>query len=292
MSVTGIWPWIAGALALVLLAAWALAGVRRREQDGLEEEAWDAPEAVPDPVAPLPAEPAPPPLDPTPVVPLPVPEPLPPAALASSPATSEPPAGVRDLVEPEPVAVPAGSSPASVAETIPEPFAVPSGRARLAFEFRPVRAGVNLVTATAEAEIIVSNTGDAPADAVRAEMRLISAHAGQDDEIAAIYAAPGGRPGVPPFALAPGETRQVRLTAALPREAIRVLTASDRPMFVPLAVVTVAGATRGGQTQAGQGFAIGIERPGSGKLAPFWLDAPSRMYNSVAALTQGAALEE
>jgi len=271
-----LWPWVAGGGLLVLLAAgWAMARLRREEAGDTPAVEMEAPLAIePEPEVPVSDVVA------VPVVPTSPSAPPPPLPKATSVAT--PPLSPLSLVA-------ASEAEHAPARRRPEPVAAPGARPRLTLDFRPIRAGVNLLSATAEAEVTVTNTGDAPADEVRAEMRLVSAHAGQDEEIAAIYVKPIARPAVPPFALAPGEAMQVRLTAALPRETIRVLTASDRPMFVPLAVVNVA--TQGGAVQAGQAFAIGIERPGSDKLAPFWLDGPSRMYNSVAARPHGEPLE-
>lgn len=263
MSSDALWPWIAAAgLAILLLGGWALASLRRRE-NGEPTELYDDPVYEPEP----------------------------------EPEHSALPEALAEAEPAHAAAIPAAASPLAVvtgertADAPPEPVAVRSGRARLAIEFRPLRAGVNLLSATAEGEVTVTNTGAAAAEDIRAEARLISAHAGQDEEIAALCQTPIARPGTPPFALAPGETRQVRLTSALAREAICVLTAADRPMFVPLVVVNVTATTGGLPIRSGQAFAVGVERPGSSKLAPFWLDGPSRMYNSVTAILQGSPLE-
>ena len=61
-----------------------------------------------------------------------------------------------------------------------------------------------------------------------------------------------------PFALAPGEERALSAIATLPRGEIAVLTAGDRPMFVPLAAVGVR--YRSGQVEGltAGAFALGI----------------------------------
>ncbi|MEH3036541.1 MAG: hypothetical protein PGN23_08655 [Sphingomonas adhaesiva] len=172
----------------------------------------------------------------------------------------------------------------------PPPAVAVEPRAWLAFELRPRRAGVNLLTATLDAQLTVRNEGDAVADDVRIEIRLLSARDGQDDELAAVFAEPGGRPAAAPFALAPGEERVVDVLATLSREAINVLSAGGRPMFVPVAAVSVryaSGAVRG---QTAGAFAIGVEREGAAKLLPFWLDGPGRMFDSVAARPHGATV--
>lgn len=163
-------------------------------------------------------------------------------------------------------------------------------RARLAFELRPIRAGLNMLSATVECEIVVTNAGDAPADTVRVGIRLLGAHAGQDVELDAIRRAPIGRPAAPPFALAPGETRRVRAVAVLPLAEIRSITAAGRPMFVPVVAVNLLyGSGDGGEGQTAHAFAVGVERVDSRKLAPFWLDVPPRTSDQVGARAHGAA---
>ncbi len=164
-------------------------------------------------------------------------------------------------------------------------------RARLTIELRPKRAGLNLLSATAECEIVVTNTGAAPASGIRAQATLITAHAGQDADLAAINAAPIVRPAVPPFALAPGESRSVRTVAATPREAIHSLMAGDRPMFVPIVAVNILYDSGDLPGQTAGAWAIGVERVDSAKLAPFWLDGPARMFDAIGARAHAAAVE-
>lgn len=201
-------------------------------------------------------------------------------------------------VLPEPIAAPIASTiktavvPAVAAPTAPKfleprakspPVAKAAPRARIACELRPLRAGLNLLSATVECELVVTNTGDAPAEAIRAGVSLLTAHAGQDTDLAAFNAAPVVRPVAAPFALAPGETRTLRTVVAVAREAIRTMTAANRPMFVPVVAANLRYVTTGDDAQTARAWSIGIERVDSPKLAPFWLDAPARMYSSVAA---------
>lgn len=181
---------------------------------------------------------------------------------------------------------------AARAEPVVEPAPIPAAaRARLAMTFRPIRAGLNLLSAISENEVVIANTGDAPAENIRVLTQLASAHTGQDDDLAGIYAAPIGRPSVPAFALAPGEERAIISIAALPRDAIRTLTAAGRPMFVPLVAVNILYTTGGIEGQLAQAFAVGVERVDSAKLAPFWLDVPPRTVDQVAARPHAAAVE-
>ena len=165
----------------------------------------------------------------------------------------------------------------------------PATRARLGLMLRPTRAGFNMLSATVEAELTVVNTGDAPATDIRIALALLSAHAEQGAEIADHHSRPIARPVVPAFALAPGETRVARVVVALPRDSIKPLTASSRPMFVPVVAANCRYTSEGKNGQAVQSFVVGIERDDAAKLAPFWLDQPAKMYDRVAARPNAVA---
>ncbi len=184
---------------------------------------------------------------------------------------------------------PAAAEPA--APRFLEPRAPTRARARLSIELRPLRAGLNLLSATAECQIVVTNTGTEPASGIRIHASLLTAHAGQDADLAAINAAPVTRPATAPFALAAGESRVVRTVSAIPRDAIHGMTAANRPMFVPIVAVNILYDSGDGPAQTARAWAIGVERVDSAKLAPFWLDAPARMYDNIAARPHAVAVD-
>lgn len=156
---------------------------------------------------------------------------------------------------------------------------------------QPRRAGLNLLSATVEAELVVRNEGPMPASAIRIGAALIGAATGPPGDVAPLFAQPVVRPITPPFALAPGEERRVRLVVARPRADIEPLQAGGRAMFVPVVAVNLlydAGGVDAGGVEAGgvegqtaQAFAVGVERVDSAKLAPLWLDQPPRMYDAI-----------
>ena len=177
--------------------------------------------------------------------------------------------------------------------TPPAPAAPAQPRAWIELELRARRAGVNLVTATADVEVLVRNRGAVEARNIRLDARLTSARADQDAELGQIFAQAGGRLAATPFALAPGDERVVRALVTLPRDNINVLTAADRPMFVPvvtLSVRYVPGEVAAGEGQTARAFALGIERAGAAKLGPFWLDGPARMFETVTARPHALAI--
>ncbi|WP_375395256.1 hypothetical protein [uncultured Sphingomonas sp.] len=183
------------------------------------------------------------------------------------------------------------AEPIAPVPVVAPPPPTPAGpRARIDMALRPLRAGLNMLSAVVEAEVVVTNVGDAPAAQIRIHATMLSAHAAQQTDLDATFAAPPtGRPASPPFALAPGEERRVRAVAALSREAVRSMEAGGRLMFVPLVAMDVryAADAVGTSGRTGQAFIVGIERVDSAKLAPFWLDGPLRMHDQVAARAQG-----
>lgn len=211
-------------------------------------------------------------------------------------AADEPVAAVAPAPIPKPQPVrprtPA-ASPATPAAPAPAPPSAPVGdRGRLSLSLHPRRAGLNLLSATVEAELVVRNDGSAPAQAIRIGAALIGATPGQGDEIAPVFDQPVVRPATPPFALGPGEERRIRLVVAQARADIVPLTAGGRTLFVPVVAVNAlydAGAGIAGQSA--RGFAVGVERVDSAKLAPFWLDQPARMHEQLAVRPYGAGVE-
>jgi hypothetical protein len=269
-------------VVIVLGALWALRRKPRgHRQDRAEIETVVEP--TPEPAA---HEPAAVPETAT------VPEP---AAVLEPAATTR---SVQPVAAPVAPAAPAAIPAAAVAapkflepraKTPPPP--PPAPRARVTCDLRPLRAGLNLLSATVECELVVTNAGNAPAEAIRTGVALLTAHAGQDTDLAQFNAAPIGRPATPPFALAPGETRTIRTVVAIAREAIQPMTAANRPMFVPVVATNILYGTSGDEAQTARAWVIGIERVDSAKLAPFWLDAPPRMYTTVAARPHAATFE-
>ncbi|MBB5716182.1 hypothetical protein FHS94_003042 [Sphingomonas aerophila] len=205
-----------------------------------------------------------------------------PALFAPEVAASAPP---EPPLQPKAAPVP---RPAPAPRPTP---AVAADGARLSLEFRPTRAGLNLLSATVMGEVTVRNTGTASAERVQVEGSLIGAHAEQDAELRTIYTGQLGRLATPPFTLAAGEERRVTVVAVLPLDAIRPVQAAGRPMFVPVVAITGAFIDQGRPRRAGRAFAVGIERVDSAKLAPIWLDGPPRMHDQVAARPHGDLFE-
>ncbi|WP_353461400.1 hypothetical protein [Sphingomonas faeni] len=264
--------WLSLAVVIVVLGGlWLLRRKPRgRRQDRKEVETVVQP--TPEPFAPEPVAAPEPAVGPASSI-EPIAAPVVPATSAAIPVTA---AAAPKFLEPR-------------AKTPPPPPAVP--RARVTCDLRPLRAGLNLLSATVECELVVTNTGTAPAEAIRTGVALLTAHVGQDTDLAQFNAAPIGRPATPPFALAPGESRTIRTVVAIAREAIQIMTAANRPMFVPVVATNILYVTAGEGAQTARAWVVGIERVDSAKLAPFWLDAPAKMFTTVAARPHAATFE-
>ncbi|MDQ2893436.1 MAG: hypothetical protein M3R64_10180, partial [Pseudomonadota bacterium] len=122
------------------------------------------------------------------------------------------------------------------AESLPPPVApiAPADRPALQLDLRPVRAGLNLLSALVEGELTITNAGRVPLEAIAIATTLVSAHRDSDADLAAFAAQPIGRPVVPVFTLTPGEARTIRIVAPLARAAIQPMHAGGRAIFVPI----------------------------------------------------------
>lgn len=208
-----------------------------------------------------------------------------------NPSVAAPPAGTPTEALSEAPSFWTPSKPATLPEPVapppvqaPPPPLAPVARPRIEIGIDPRRAGLNLLSATAEVELLLRNDGDATATGIAIDVRLINAQSAQDAELGAFFAAAMARSAVPPFEIAPGEEQSIRAVATLPRDSIVPMIAADRPMFVPMITFDVR-YDRGddSRAQTAAAFMIGIVRDGSDKLAPFWLDTPTRMYDTIAA---------
>ena len=261
--------WLSLAVIVVVLAGlWLL----RRKPRGRREDQIEIETAEPTP---------------EPAAPEPVARPVTAAAATPVEPKATPAAPAVEAVPTTAIAAPKFLEPRP--KTPPPPPVAP--RARVTCELRPLRAGLNLLSATVECELVVTNTGAAPAEAIRTGVALLTAHAGQDTDLARFNAAPIGRPATPPFALAPGESRTIRTVVAIARDAIQTMTAANRPMFVPVVATNILYATAGDDAQTARAWVVGIERVDSAKLAPFWLDGPAKMFTTVAARPHAAEFE-
>ncbi|PXA94158.1 hypothetical protein DMC47_21050 [Nostoc sp. 3335mG] len=184
-----------------------------------------------------------------------VPEPPAPPVLAT------PPAPPRPVVAPTP--------PAPVAPT-PGPF--------LEFQLAPLRVGMEGERLRLDFDLTVGNPASMSVAEVSIATLLLTAHAGQDDTIAAFHADDAKR-GLDPFPLGAGERRHLEATTALPREALNIVIANNRSFYVPILAIDARYRWEDGrESRTTAAFMVGPAAP-QGKLAPIFTDRGDRMVD-------------
>jgi hypothetical protein len=251
------WPWIAALIALTgggAYIAWSRRGQRQRYGDpgrmafaGLVPDA----EAKPAPVPPV----------------RPRPDPVPPRGQ---------PAPRPDPVPPKPASAPR-PDPASdglIVSTALKP--------ELNVLFQPDRAVVTENEVLLQFDVVLTNSGSAPARDVLVEAKLVPAYAGQDQEIATFFKQPqatGDRMAtIPPLG-------KVALKSAvrLPIDQLRSFEVEGRTLFVPLVAFNVLFRSGVGEGQASASYLVGRGNDEDEKLAPFRLDLGPRIFRGLSA---------
>ena len=249
------WSWIAALLALVgggAFIAWSRRNRRQRYGDpGRMAFAGLVTDMDPKP-APPPVRPRP---DPTP----PRAAPTPPRAAPSPPA----PAGVR----PAPKPAPAGNGLIVSTRLKPE----------ITLHFQPDRAVVTETDVMLQFDVVVINSGSAPARDLLVEARMVCAHAGQDAEIAAFFQQPIGK-GDRIAVIQPLGRISLKSAVRLPLDQLHSFQVEGRTLFVPLVAFNLL---YSGDAQTSASFLVGRGTEQDEKLAPFRLDLGPRIFRGL-----------
>ncbi len=200
-------------------------------------------------------------------------------------ATPEPAPAPTPAPAPAPVApLPPVPSPVIVPPAAPAPPSLPPRY--LDFQLAPLRVALQDDRVLLDFDLGVGNGTDIPADDVRIATLLLTANAGQDEQIAAFLdREPGG--GLESFALAPGDQRMVEATMTLPRHMLTVVTARERPFFVPIMVIDARYRWADGrESRTSAAFMVGQGLP-NGRLSPVFLDRGDRVVERLEARLHG-----
>jgi hypothetical protein len=248
------WPWLAALAALIgggAFIGWSRRGRRQRHGDpGRLAFAGLVPDAEAETAPFPPARPRPDPIPPR-GQPAPRPDPVPPPAPKPKPADDG-------------LIVSTGLKP------------------QLNVQFQPDRAVVTESEVLLQFDVTLTNSGSAPARDVLVEGRLVCAHAGQDQEIAAFFHEPqatGDRmAGIPPLG-------KIALKSAvrLPLDQLRSFEVEGRTLFVPLVAFNILFRSGAGEGQASASFLVGRGNDEDEKLAPFRLDLGPRIFRGLSA---------
>ena len=257
------WGWALLAVALAAVGCFGLYRLRRNRAEDMAEE-----EAEPLDHAPVPA--------PAPV-----------------PASEDAPLDLTQALQP---ALP---DEAPLPDQAPPPslFRRAAGaRAQLVLELEARRAGTNLTSGAVDYLARIRNEGTVAAEAIRLDLKMIGAGAGQDPLIAQLLADPIERSLVAPFTLAAGDAIELTGMALIPREQVRAVPSpAGQSFFVPVVLLNVRyrwGGTRSGEGHTGASFVLGRQKAEGEKLGSFRLDGPPRMWTEVGVLRYPVAVSE
>lgn len=245
------WPWLIAIVAVLGLAGWLF----RRRRASREDAAVAAPVVAP--VAPAD-------------------EPL---------AVAEASAGRRADPHAAPVIEEATLAPADTNE-VAAVVAASDPPPVLEFSLLPLSVGTTATDAVLDFELTVVNPATVAVSEVRISTLLLSANPHQDTQIAEFLSAEIS-PAIPPFPVAPGEGRRLQATMTLPKQGINVVTARDRPFFVPMMAIDVRYRWADGRmSRTSVAFVVGPIL-NTGKLAPVFLDRGDRMLDRLEARLHG-----
>jgi hypothetical protein len=156
----------------------------------------------------------------------------------------------------------------------------------LAIYFQPDRAVVTDNEVMLQFDVVVSNSGSAPARDVLVEARMVSAHAGQDAEIAAFFQQPVGS-GDRIAAIQPLGKISLKSAVRLPIAQLHNFTVEGRTLFVPLVAFNILFS---GNSQKSASFLVGRGTEEDEKLAPFRLDLGPRIFRGLSSRPHSAGL--
>jgi hypothetical protein len=250
------WSWIAALLALIGGGAFLAWNRRNRRQRYGDPGRMAFAGLVPD----VGRETAPPP----PVRPRP--DPIPPRAQPTPPA--------RPAAEPKPSAPDSGL----VVSTRLKP--------QLVIQFQPDRAVITENEVMLQFDVVVTNSGSAPARDVLIEACMICAHTGQDAEIAGFFQQPIGKGDRIP-AIAPLGNISLKSAVRLPLSQLRSFEMEGRTLFVPLVAFNIL---YSGNAQTSASFLVGRGTDGDEKLAPFRLDLGPRIFRGLSSRPHSSGL--
>ena len=266
----GVLPWL---IALLIAGGAGLAWFLRRHWSdaGQREPALaGGPSAIP---SELPRRTVPP-------APVPAPMPTPKVSTAGGITIKRPDAiaGQRPSTAPAAPADPAAP---------PRPVGIVSTRLRpwLELSFEPSRATIDAAQANVSFDVVVTNSGNAPARQVLVEACMVNAGPEQDVELRRFFEAPVGA-GERIDSIPPLGKIQLKSAVSLPLDQVRAYEVGGRKLFVPLVAFNALyewGSNEGQSSAAfilGRGTGSGEGEPDA-KMAPLRLDLGPRVFREL-----------
>jgi len=179
-----------------------------------------------------------------------------------------------------------GAKEAELAQ--PKPDAAPQPRPWLELELRAERLSSTNAESLVQFELLITNSGAAPARNLRIDVKMFNAGEQQDKEISGFFRTAGREstkcnlPGI-----RAGQTGQIKGEVAMSREDMRAVVLDNRYLFIPVIAVNALYDYGDGQTgQTSKSYVVGreLEQPEgekSEKMGAFRVDQGPRVWRSV-----------
>lgn len=194
-------------------------------------------------------------------------------------------ARVEELVAPRPAPRMAQPAPSPApAPAPPRSDGIVSSRLRpwIEIEFGATRAVVTDDAATVHFDIMLYNSGSAPARDVLVEGRMFNAGPNQDREIGGFMDEPVAKGETIPE-IAPLTRVALKSAVALPRAAVHEYEVEGRKLFVPIVGFNALYRFGPNQGQTSASFIVGRGGSDGGKMAPIRLDLGPRVFRGLGA---------
>ena len=157
----------------------------------------------------------------------------------------------------------------------------------LEIEFEPTRAVIDEARASVEFDVIVTNSGNAPARNVLVEACMINAGPEQDTELRRFFDAPVGA-GDRMAVVAPLAKIALKSVVSLPLDQVRAYEINGRRLFVPLVAFNALYEWGSSVGQTSASFILGRatsssdgEDEGDSRMAPLRLDLGPRIFRGL-----------
>ena len=214
----------------------------------------------------------------------------PPAAPRPKPATPAPqppraqpaPPRPRHDPTPAPAPTPAPKNDGLIVSTRLKPS--------LQIEFTPDRAVVTERDVMIQFDVVIVNSGSAPARDVLVEGRIVGAHAGQDREIGEFFQNPVAR-GDRMAIIHPLGRIPLKTALRLPLDELKTFEVDGRKLFVPMVAFNLLYRAGTEEGQSSASFLVGRGSDEDEKLAPFRLDLGPRIFRGLSSRPHSMGLQ-
>ena len=160
----------------------------------------------------------------------------------------------------------------------------------LQIEFTPDRAVVTERELMIQFDVVIVNSGSAPARDVLVEGRIVGAHAGQDQEIGEFFQNPVAR-GDRMAIIQPLGRIPLKTALRLSLDELKTFEVDGRKLFVPMVAFNMLYRAGSDEGQSSASFLVGRGGDEDEKLAPFRLDLGPRIFRGLSSRPHSMGLQ-